>query len=70
MKLAKRFTLKTSPQIGNQDLRALVKAHSTAVKGCLVAETGKIVGEEVDQSRGRLVGVVDAVDETAIVFFV
>lgn len=70
MKLAKRFTLKTSPQIGNQDLRALVEPHCAAVKGCFVTEARKVLCEQVHQSRSRLVGVVDAVDETAVVLFI
>lgn len=48
MKLAKRLALKTSPEISNKDLRALVEAHFAAVKGCLVAETGKVVRQEVN----------------------
>lgn len=70
MKLAKRFPFKTSPQISHKNLRSLVEPHSAAVKGCFVAEAGEILGQVVYECCGRLVGVVDAVDETAIVFFV
>jgi hypothetical protein len=61
VELAKVFAVEAGPEVCNEDLGALVQSDSSSVEDCFVAETVKVLGEEVDEAGGRVLGAVDAV---------
>lgn len=60
------FPVETCPQIGDEDLGSLVESDSPALERGLVPEAGEALCQQVDQSGGGVVGVVNAVGEAAL----
>ena len=46
---AEILAFKTGPQVRNENLSSLVKAHRPAFKSCLISEAGKLLGKKTDE---------------------
>lgn len=68
MEFSKIFAVETGPEVCDEDLSPLVQPHPSPIEHGLVAETGKILHDEVDKTCSRVVGAVDAVCKTAAKF--
>lgn len=65
-KLAEPFAIEASPQVGDEDLSALVQTYSFPLEAGLVSEAGEVLGQKVHESRGRTTGTVYTVQETSV----
>ena len=67
-KLSIALTIEACPQIRNEDLSSLVKPHGPSIECGFVPEARKAFCQKVDKRRGRMAGIIDQVDEAAVVF--
>lgn len=68
VEFSKVLAVEAGPEVRDQNLSSLVQPYLFTVEDCLVAEAGKILGEEVNEASRGVVDAVDAVCEAAVEF--
>lgn len=66
VKLAVAFTIKSGPEISNENLWSLHKPHSATFISGLISETGEMVGQQIDQFTSTAFSTFNELDNTSV----
>lgn len=66
VEVAGALAVEAGPEVGDEDLRALVQADGGAFVGVAVVEAGEVVDEEVDEGGGGAFGLLNASGDSSV----